>query len=275
MVKCTRIPLETGAHEETSLSADPKSDEARASVTGPIEVFKASELLAGRLREQILQGQLQEGAPLPTERDLGHQSGLGRSSVREALRILENQGFVSIRPGRGGGSIVQLPDRADVETSLEHFIRGRRFRLRALIETREAIEPASARLAARHRTSADIESLERLSAALGAAFDNIPEFLRVNIEWHLAVVTATHNDLLIAFMRAIAQAVLTATDLEDFNSDEVRTATLKIHRRILDAIIAGDEEAAVRRMRRHVGSYARLVATRPPESLEKSTKMEL
>ena len=117
--------------------------------------------------------------------------------------------------------------------------------------------------------------LERLSAALGAAFDNIPEFLRVNIEWHLAVVTATHNDLLIAFMRAIAQAVLTATDLEDFNSDEVRTATLKIHRRILDAIIAGDEEAAVRRMRRHVGSYARLVATRPPESLEKSTKMEL
>ena len=83
---------------------------------------------------------------------------VGRSSVREALRILENQGFVSIRPGRGGGSIVQLPDRADVETSLEHFIRGRRFRLRALIETREAIEPASARLAARHRTSADIES---------------------------------------------------------------------------------------------------------------------
>ena len=256
-------------------SANSKSDEAHASTIGPIEVTKASELLADRLREKILQGNFVEGSFLPTERVLGQDSGLGRSSVREALRILENQGFVSTRPGRGGGSIVQMPGRDDVEASLEHFIRGRRFRLRALIETREAVEPASARLAARHRTDADIAELERLSKAQEAAFDDVPGFLRANVAWHLAVVAATHNDLLIAFMRAIAQAVLTAADLEDFNSDEARAATLKIHRRILDAIIAGDEAAAVRRMRRHIGSYARLVAAKPAESLETAAKMEL
>jgi DNA-binding FadR family transcriptional regulator len=237
-------------------------------IVGPIEVPKASDLLAARLREQILTGELAAGAPLPAERDLCAQAGLGRSSVREALRILEHQGFLSTRPGRNGGSVVRLPQRGSLETSLDHFIRGQQLRLVSLLEARQSLEPAAARLAARHRDAGDIAKLGRLHRAHAAAFDDVPRFLRINVEWHLAVTEASHNELLVAFMSAIAQAVHAATDIENFNSDEVRRAALAIHERITDAIRAGDEEAAERRMRRHVGAYAALVESRLPDGPE-------
>jgi DNA-binding FadR family transcriptional regulator len=235
---------------------------------GRIDVPKASDLLAKRLREQILSGDFAEGELLPTERALGAQTGLGRSSIREALRILENQGFISIRPGRNGGPVVRRPRRNSVETSLEHFIRAQKLRLVSLLEVREAVEPSAARLAARHHNDADLVKLERAHRELESAFDDIPGFLRANVDWHLAVTEASHNELLIAFMGSIAQAVHAATDIENFNSDEVRRATLHIHRRVIEAIRAGDEEAAERRMRRHVMAYVASVTSRLPENGE-------
>ncbi|MFI5014829.1 MAG: FadR/GntR family transcriptional regulator [Hyphomicrobiales bacterium] len=229
---------------------------------------KASELLASRLREQILAGAFQEGEVLPTERALGTQTGLGRSSIREALRILENQGFISIRSGRNGGPVARLPERNSVETSLEHFIRAQRLRLVSLLEVRETVEPSAARLAARHRKDEDLVKLDRAQRKLENAFADIPRFLRANVEWHLAVTEASHNELLIAFMGAIAQAVHAATDIENFNSDEVRRATVNIHRRVVEAIRASDEDAAERRMRRHVTAYAASVAARVRENGE-------
>ena len=243
----------------------PKPRALEPHIIGPIEVPKASDLLAARLREQILTGELEEGDPLPTERELGARARLGRSSVREALRILEHQGFLITRPGRNGGSVVRRPQRESVQTSLDHFIRGQQLRLVSLLEVRQALEPAAARLAARHREAGDMAKLERVHRALAAAFDDVPRFLRINVEWHLAVTEATHNELLVAFMSAIAQAVHAATDIENFNSDGVRRAALTIHERITDAIRAGDEAAAEHRMRRHVGAYVSLVESRIPD----------
>ena len=65
-----------------------------------VNVPKAADVLAGILREKILTGDLDEGMPLPNERDLGSQSGLSRASVREALRILEGEGLIATRVGR-------------------------------------------------------------------------------------------------------------------------------------------------------------------------------
>jgi GntR family transcriptional regulator, transcriptional repressor for pyruvate dehydrogenase complex len=237
------------------VSADFESDVVETPILGKIEVPKAPELLASRLREQILSGAVAEGEFLPTERALGAQTGLGRSTIREALRILQNEGFISVRSGRNGGPVARRPERAFAETSLEHFIRAQQLRMESLVEAREAIEPSAARLAARHREQADLDKLDRAQRELQDAFAAIPRFLRANVNWHLAVVEASHNELLITFMSAIAQAIHAATDLENFNSDERRRAVLNIHRRIGQAIRAGDEDAAERRMRRHVAAY--------------------
>ncbi len=225
-------------------------------------------MLAERLREQILSGRLREGDQLPAERELVEQTGLGRSSVREALRVLENQGLISKRPGRNGGSLIRRPDRASIESSIDLFIRGQKLRFRSLLETREAIEPASARLAALHRSDDDLRSLSEAHQQLEAAYGDIPTFLIANVRWHLAVVQASHNELLIAFMTAISHAMHAGTDLQDFNSDEVRAVVTKAHRRVFEAIRDRDPDAARRRMERHVGAYCEHVRRKAPESIE-------
>lgn len=223
----------------------------------PVNVPKAADVLAGILREKILDGQLAPGSDLPNERDLGSQSGLSRASVREALRILEVEGLITTRTGRNGGSEVLRPSIATIEKSFAIFIRGQRIRLEAVLEARAALEPPSARYAALHRTDADLEAIEACQQRIEQASDadDIGAYVKANLDWHVQVVRASHNELLIAFISAVSPSVLSVTDLEGFNSREVRTAVVRAHRRVMDAIRAGDGDAAERRMGRHVKAY--------------------
>ncbi len=223
----------------------------------PVNVPKAADVLAGILREKILGGYLNEGMPLPNERDLGTQAGLSRASVREALRILEGEGLIATRVGRNGGSEVVRPSSATIERSVGIFIRGQKIRLEAVFETRAALEPSSARFAALHRTEADLAEIGKCHITLKQASraGDIPAYVRANLDWHVQVVRASHNELLIAFIAAIAHSVFIATDLDGFNSIEVRNAVILAHRRVMDAIEARDGDAAERRMGRHVGAY--------------------
>src|SRR6266496_2247824 len=71
----------------------------------PMQVPKASDVLADDLRERILRGEFPENTALPPERELVVQTRMSRTTVREALRILEVQGLVRIKAGRAGGKI--------------------------------------------------------------------------------------------------------------------------------------------------------------------------
>jgi GntR family transcriptional regulator, transcriptional repressor for pyruvate dehydrogenase complex len=216
----------------------------------PVSVPKAADVLAGIIREKILQGDLDEGTDLPNERDLGAQSGLSRASVREALRLLEGEGLITTRLGRNGGSAVVRPSSASIERSVDIFIRGQRIRFEAVLEARAAIEPPSARFAAMHRSDADLQEIRKSHAKLeqASAAGDVGAYMRANLDWHVQVVRASHNELLIAFTSAMSQSVYAATDLEGFNSVEVR-------QRVIDAIEARDGDAAARRMGRHVAAY--------------------
>lgn len=220
-----------------------------------VPVPKASDLLADQLRSKILDGNLEPGAMLPNERALAEQSGLSRTVVREALRILEIEGLVTTRPGRNGGTFVRLPDAQMVARFLDMFIRGRRVRFEDILEVREHVEPICAQLAAVRRTEQDLENLSRITERCRDAVDDVSAFLRENVAWHLAVAEASHNELFAAFMIAISEAILAATDIEDFNSREVRGYALAAHDAVLDAIRRGDHERAERAMRRHVHAY--------------------
>ena len=223
----------------------------------PVSVPKAADVLAKILREKILAGDLDEGRSLPNERDLGAQSGLSRASVREALRILEGEGLIATRTGRNGGSAVMRPSSAAIERSVGIFIRGQRIRLAAVLETRAAIEPPSARFAALHRTDADLKAMGICHTKLQHASrdDDIPGYMRANLDWHVQVVRASHNELLIAFISAVSQAIYADTDLDGFNSLDVRNAVIRAHRGVMDAIKTRDGDAAARRMGRHVTAY--------------------
>lgn len=230
----------------------------RSSITlFPMQVPKAPEVLADALRERILSGEYPEGAALPPERELVIQTGMSRTTVREALRILEVQGLVRIKTGRAGGAFVQTPREESVAKSVELLIRGRKIRLTSLLDTREALEPFCAKLAAKHRTVEDLEVLDAANRAIDS--EDLETFLRANINWHVAVAVASHNELLTGFMMALSEAIHTATANEGFVDSEVRAATLKAHLAVTAAIREQDPEAAGRRMTRHVHFYAEAV----------------
>jgi GntR family transcriptional repressor for pyruvate dehydrogenase complex len=224
----------------------------------PMQVPKASDVLADDLRERILRGEFPEGTALPPERELVSQTRMSRTTVREALRILEVQGLVQIRTGRAGGAFVQKPGEESIASSVNLMIRGRHIRMAALLETREAVEPSCAQLAARYRTSADLDRLERANEAI-ATEGSLSDFLTANIDWHIAVAVASHNELLNGFMLALSRAIYDSTDNQGFIDAEVRRTTVHAHKSITDAIRDQDPEAAVRRMKRHVHEYAEAV----------------
>ncbi|WP_208025782.1 FadR/GntR family transcriptional regulator [Amycolatopsis acidicola] len=238
----------------------PATNSGRSAVRlAPMEVPKASDVLADELRERILEGEFEEGTALPTERDLVTQTRMSRTTVREALRILEVQGLVRIKAGRGGGAFVQRPGKDSVASSVSLLIRGQQVRLAALLETREAIEPYCAKLAARHRTDADLARLDAANKAIADEDGSLADFLQANVDWHVAVATASHNELLTGLMTALSTAIYTATENEAFVDDEVRRTTVRAHKSITTAIRAQDPDAAVRRMNRHVHAYAEAV----------------
>jgi DNA-binding FadR family transcriptional regulator len=225
----------------------------------PIQVPKAADVLANSLREQILDGRLHVGAVLPNERDLAAQAGLSRASVREALRILEVEGLIATRTGRNGGSEVVRPSLATIERSIGIFIRGQNIRLESVLEVREAIEPHAARLAALHRTEQDMLALRQCHERLLSDIDDVTGFLRANLDWHVAVVLAAHNELLSAFVGAFAQTVYQATDLHELSPPPIRRKVAQAHEAVMAAIEAGDPDAAWRRMSRQVGAYVQRV----------------
>jgi DNA-binding FadR family transcriptional regulator len=222
-----------------------------------VDVPKASDVLARELRERILSGELVEGTALPAERELVKQTQISRATVREALRILEVQNLVRVRPGRAGGAFVQRPTSKSMAGSVSMLIRGQKIKLAELMETREALEPFCAELAARKRTDEDLAALDRANDDMANPDADLAAFLQANLDWHMGVAKAGYNELLIGFMTALSHAIYTGTENAAFVDDNVRAVTQRAHKSITYAMRCRDAEAAGRRMRRHVHSYAK------------------
>src|SRR6202171_3851272 len=143
-----------------------------------VDVPKASDVLARELRERILSGELTEGTALPAERELVKQTQMSRATVREALRILEVQNLVRVRAGRAGGAFVQRPTTKSMANSVTLMIRGQKIKLADLMETREALEPFCAELAARNRTDDELAVLDQANDDIANPDAAPPAFLQ-------------------------------------------------------------------------------------------------
>jgi hypothetical protein len=112
-------------------------------------------------------------------------------------------------------------------SSVTMLIRGRHIKLVDLMETREALEPFCAELAARNRTDHDLAELDRANDAIADPEADLEQFLRSNLDWHMGVAVASHNELLIGFMIALSQAIYAGTADEGFVDTAVREVTTK------------------------------------------------
>src|ERR687894_331668 len=125
-------------------------------------VQRASRVVADELREMILYGPWRDHTKLPPAPELAAQLGISRHHLREALRLLEQDGLVEVRPGQTGGIFRTAPSAVLLSRMFEGLLASRGASLADLMLARQVIEPASARLAALHATNTELAELEML-----------------------------------------------------------------------------------------------------------------
>lgn len=218
----------------------------------PIVVPRAHEVLAGQLRDRILKREIPEGAALPTERELVEQSGLTRSVVRDALRMLSVEGLIQTKPGRAGGSVVTLPSHEAMASAIFRFVQGRRISIRSLQETRELLEPFLARLAAERRTEEQLQNLKDLHEELVNSMSSFQDFTLANLKWHNEVAKASGNELLSTLLYSISHGVQLATMAQEYDTPAIRKQVIDVHARVNQAIELSQPDAAEYAMRKHI-----------------------
>lgn len=219
---------------------------------------KSANLLSDRLRDMILRGNFAPGDLLPAERALVQETGLSRGSVREALRILETEGLVEITRGRSGGIRVSMPKRDMLTRSVELFVRANAVSLSALLDCRAAIEPMLARLAARHRTAAELAELEDLHQRFADSIEDLARYRSINYRWHLKIAECSRNEPLTALIQAILTTALEATAYEKVTTPPNRQRAIEAHSHVMEAIRRQDAEAAADAMETHLTAYSKL-----------------
>src|SRR3954451_7651901 len=165
----------------------------------PIERRKVYELVAERLIAQLGDG-VQPGAPLPPERQLMQQYAVGRSSVREALRMLESRGLIE---SRGNGAFVVGEPRSPFTDGLGGLIAGGETDLRQLFEVRGLLEAEIAALAAERRTDEQLRRLGASGRAVAGGLDSEEPYIPADIEFHMILAEATGNRFVVHLMQAV------------------------------------------------------------------------
>lgn len=169
-------------------------------VLSPVQSNAAYTAVVENLRRALLLGRFLPGEKLPPERELAAQLQVSRTTLREAIRVLEGEGLIEIKRGATGGIVVRPPKLAGRE--FVKFLRERIQEFKQLYEYREVVEVATARLAAVRRTE---ENLAKISDACGkmqllVSKENkedsalvVAKFLAADAEFHSAIAKASGN----------------------------------------------------------------------------------
>ncbi|MER7396788.1 FCD domain-containing protein [Streptomyces sp. NPDC000151] len=222
------------------------------------------EQVVERLRQYAVEDGLGAGDRLPAERELAQRLGVSRASVKQAIVVLEVQGLVEVRHG-GGTYLVR--DTLDAAEPVERLVERRR-RLPDVLEAREAMETKLAELAARRRTDADLAALDDALAHMAKDVEDGGPGVEGDRRFHAAVTAAAHSALLAEFMRSIAEQIGESRN-ESLRQPGRPKRSLAQHRRILEAVRAGDPKAAAAAMRRHLRTVAEVrLLTWTPEAGE-------
>ena len=133
---------------------------------------KIAVVIARQIMSDVARRGLKPGDFLPAERTMVETYGVGRSTLREALRLLEFQGVISLKPGPGGGPILQDPSGADLASTMVLLLQMKQAPFRTILEVRSAVEPVISRLAAERMSD---EALDRLAESLSSMRRNLDD----------------------------------------------------------------------------------------------------
>jgi GntR family transcriptional repressor for pyruvate dehydrogenase complex len=212
----------------------------------PVLRSRLYEQVADQISTWIAENGLLAGDRLPPERELAQRLGVSRATLSQALVALEVIGVVVVRHGDG----TVLTERARGGPVIE-AIRAHADRLPEIIEARDALESKLAALAASRRTDADLAAIRAALEEMERDIDAGGRGVEADELFHGAVTTAARSELLTQMMAAIHD-LIRETRLESLSQPGRPRESLAGHRRVADAIAAGDPEAAAQAMHEHV-----------------------
>jgi GntR family transcriptional regulator, transcriptional repressor for pyruvate dehydrogenase complex len=216
----------------------------------PLERSRLYEDVGERLGAFVREAGMAPGDQFPPERELSQRMRVSRTSVRQALVVLQALGFVDVRQGEG----VFLRRTRGFGESLSKLLERRR-RLPDVLEAREALEVKLAELAAGRRDREDIQSMRAAVQAMEKEIASGGLGTEGDAAFHHAIALAARNEVLLHLVDAMAE-VIHESRVESLSEPGRPPRSLAAHRRILAAIEAKSSDAAADSMRQHLREVA-------------------
>jgi GntR family transcriptional regulator, transcriptional repressor for pyruvate dehydrogenase complex len=225
-------------------------------------------LIAREIALGIIDRNLPPGSMLPPEVSMREEYGVGRSTLREALLLLETRGVITVKSGPGGGPVVRRPRPSDLSESLSLILHFEGASLRSVLEARTALEPMLARLATSHMTNEQLDELQATIDAMRADLDSQETFVGQNERFHALIANGASNPVLAAFaetLGSIADGIRVGVRYEPARRGAVAAA----HQRIVDAMRVRDASASAAAMEDHIDEAGRFWKRNYPDLVER------
>jgi DNA-binding FadR family transcriptional regulator len=227
---------------------------------------KVSEVVARAIVHDIVSRGLRTGDTLPSEAVMLARFQVGRASLREALRILEVHGLITLKPGPGGGPIVAAPTSGNFGRIATLFFQLDAATFRELVEARSLLEPVMARIAA-ERQRPDIIAALRENVEEGKRQEGDDVHARLGTDFHGLMAGASGNRVLDLMSRAIKE-VFYERVTSSLWPEEDRPRIHLEHEAIVKAIQTGDGRTAETLMRQHMEEMVERCEARLPGLLD-------
>ena len=225
----------------------------------PEQPARAWRLVLEHIERDLLEGRIGPGDRLASERDLAADLGVGRSSVREAFRVLEVLGLIRTSTGSGpqAGAIVIATPTGGMSTLLRLQVAAQGFPLADVVQTRLLLEDAVVTALA-GQSVPDLAAAHRVLDAMDAAGLTSAEFLALDAQLHLALAESSGNTVVAAIMAGLRTSIESyvqegASAISDW--DAMAEVLRSEHRAIIDAITAGEASTARSLVRAHITGY--------------------
>lgn len=206
---------------------------------------------ADQIKEYIFSNNLQVGQKLPSEKVLCEQLGIGRGSVREALRVLSSTGYVIQQPGRG--AFVMRTEEPNYDQDVITWFENNEVQINDYLEVRAVVEPLAAKLAVARCTDADYTKLEEIHHRYKEAMDanDFDAILREETNFHNTIIQMSGNELLINIFKLIQKPAMNFR-YWSLSLPNAPMEGFKPHSQILRAFDLRDPEYGEACMRNHV-----------------------
>jgi DNA-binding FadR family transcriptional regulator len=222
-----------------------------------INAGRVSTLIVEQIRMLIRDGQLSVGDRLPSERELGEQFGVSRVTVREALKMLEATGLVTIKVGARGGAFVTAPSSEQVGEGISDLLTFAVLSPGDVTEARQVFELGIVPLVCRRADTRDIADLYEICDRADAALDSAEGYsVALSAEFHVRVAKAAHNQAIELLARSFHGPVLQSLLRAQEGDPQVGVLGTQEHREFVDAVRLRDVAAATAVMTVHLARTA-------------------